>query len=176
MRILPILLFACLFAASVAHAENKIFKCTNTDGSSVFSPYPCGAGAREMKVKAATTSAPDTTTQPVAVPAAATPDATDPPVVDAEDIQCEQDAERLKTYPERANLNMLLQRQTEQMRAYASDASESTRILIGNMDATIAAEQTRIDEGTRNADRAYAAAIDKCQTRKAAREQQVSKP
>jgi hypothetical protein len=177
MRIIPILLFACFFAASAAHAEKKIYKCAKADGSSVFSPYPCGAGAEEMKVETtAAPSAPVAANLPAPVPAPAITPVAPPPIVDTEDIKCEENAERLKVYPERANLDMLLKRQAEQMRAYANDASEGTKVLIGNMDATIAAEQTRIDEGRQRVDRAYTKAIDKCQARKAAREQQASKP
>jgi hypothetical protein len=179
MRIVPILLIAHLFAMSAAaHAEKKIYKCTDASGSSVFSPYPCGAGAQEMKVETtAPPSLPVTPDRPASAPALATTPAAPPaPVDEAEDIKCEQAAERLKVYPERANLDMLLKRQAEQMRAYASSASESTKVLIGNMDATIATEQARIDDGRQRADRAYTKAFDKCQARKAAREQQASKP
>ena len=177
MRIVPTLLFAGLFAASAAHAEKKIYRCTNSDGSSVFSPYPCGAGAEEMKVEATAPAAPITPAPRASIPTAATtPAAPAPPVVDADDIKCLQDASGLKAYPARANLDMLQQRQAELMRTYTRDTSEATRVLIGNMDATIAAEQARIDEGRQHAERAYAQAIDKCQARKAARDKQGYTP
>jgi len=171
MRIVPIVLFACLFAVSAAHAEKKIYKCTNADGTSVFSPYPCGAGAQEMKVETSAPSTPVTTELPAPAPASATtPDSPPPPEVDVDDLKCQLDAQPLKAYPARANLDMLLQRQAELMRTYTGGSSEAVKVLIGNMDAAIAAEQNRIDEGTRSADRAYTNAIDKCQARKAARQ------
>jgi len=178
MRTVPIVLFAYLLAMSAAHAEKKIYKCANADGSSVFSPYPCGAGAQEVKVETTEPSAPVTTAQPtsVPVPVPATAPAS-PPARGVDDgIKCIQDARLLRAYPARANLDMLLKRQAELMRNYASDTSEATRVLIGNMDAAIATEQARIDEGRQRADRAYTDAISKCEAREAARGNQVRNP
>src|SRR5438105_3840090 len=120
MRIEPILLFTCLFAASAAHAEKKIYKCTDANGSSVFSPYPCGAGAQEITLDAAAPSAPVMTMPPASMPVTTTPGPPPMPVVNA-DIKCIQDARLLRAYPASVNLDMLLQRQAELMRAYASD-------------------------------------------------------
>ena len=173
MHIKTIVLSLCVFTAVAAHAEKKVYKCTNADGSTVFSPYPCGTGAQEMKVDTSAPPSPAPMPADAPVPGAAPPataGTTTPaaPTVDAEDEKCRQNAERLKVYPAQGNLDMLMQRQTELMRSYAATAAEATKVQIGNLDGEIAAEQARLNDGRQRADRAYADAIAKCDARKAA--------
>jgi hypothetical protein len=172
MRIVPTLLLAVV--AIAAHAEKKVYKCTNADGTPVFLPDPCGAGAQEMKVDAKAAPeppAPMPGAEPAPTEAAprAAPPAPSPP--DAEDVKCRQDAERLRKYPAEINLQMLVQRQAELMRTYAAAPSDAGKVQIGNLDATIAAEQARLSEARKRTDKAVANALGQCDARKSARDQ-----
>ena len=166
MRLALIILLACWCAA--AHAERKVYKCSKADGSSVFSPYPCGTGAQEVKVDTSATPAPPPAATQQANPVQSAAPA-ESPVEDADDLQCRSDAQRLKVYPAEANLGLLQERQTELLRSYSANASDAIEIQIGNLDAKIAAEQARLNEERQHADRAYAEAIARCDARKTAR-------
>jgi colicin import membrane protein len=164
-----------LLAGQAAHAEKKVYKCTNADGSLVFSPNPCGAGAQEQKVDAgsAQANAPGTPATPPQMPSTvpAAPDS------EAEDAKCRDDAQRLAVYPAEGNLQALMQHQAELVRAYAADqqASEAIKVQIGTLDGAIATEQERIAQGRSRVDRAYRDAIAKCDARKADRERQAER-
>jgi hypothetical protein len=162
----PILILVAmlgLVAASATHAEKKVYKCTNADGSLVFSPNPCGTGAQELHVDAG--SAPSETPvgatngAPAAAVAGTAPDG------EAEDAKCKNDAQNLIVYPGEGNLQMMQQHQAELVRAYAAYANEATKIEIGNLDVGITAEQERIANERARVDRAYRAAIEKCDAR-----------
>ena len=172
---MPIILLVCVFAAVAAHAEKKIYKCANADGSASFSPYPCGSGAQEMNVPVTAAPSPLPPSGPPASGAPKTPP-TQPAPPDAEDIKCRQDAERLKTYPSQANLDLLQQRETQLVRSYTAKESEAVKVQIGNLDAEIAAEQVRLDQGRQNADRAFANAMARCDALKVEREKRRSSP
>jgi len=180
MKRVRIVCFGLCALVLAAHAEKKVYKCTNADGSSVFSPDPCGAGAQELKID--TSAAPAPLPASVAPPSAADtpPPAPEPttivPVSSAEDTKCRQDAERLRTIPAQANLDMLLQRQGELVRSYSANASEAVKVQIGNLDATIEAEQARQEEARKNGERAYARAIAKCDANAAARNSKAGNP
>ena len=180
MKCVQVVCFGLLALVMAAHAEKKVYKCANADGSSVFAPDPCGAGAQELKI--------DTSASPAPVPVSAPPPSTvgtQPPspapptivpVTSAEDAKCRQDAERLKAPPAQANLDMLQQRQAELVRSYSATASEAVKVQIGNLDATIEAEQARLNEARQNGDRAYARAIAKCEGDTAARNRKAGNP
>jgi hypothetical protein len=180
MRISVMLLLAAilssLLSGRAAHAEKKVYRCTNADGSLVFSPNPCGAGEQEMKVDAGSAPAnmpatPATSPQgPASAPAAA-------PDGGAEDAKCRDDAQGLLVYPAEGNLQALMQHQTELVRAYAADqkASEAIKVQIGTLDGAIAAEEERIAQGRSRVDRTYRDAIAKCDARKADRERQAER-
>src|SRR5438045_2769837 len=104
MRISVMLLAAILsglLAGRTAHAEKKVYKCTNPDGSLVFSPNPCGAGGQEINV--------DTSSAPVDVPATPATPATSPqapasapaaaPDGEEQDAKCRDAAQNLLVYP-----------------------------------------------------------------------------
>jgi hypothetical protein len=171
MRFLFLFLLLCLFVAA-AHADRKVYKCTDANGSAVFSPDPCGKGAQEMKVDVkAPDSPPPVETKPQSKSTAPRPSdaaAAEAPI-DADDMKCQSQALRLRTYPSEANLQMLVQRQGDLMRNYAQSASEAVKIQIGNLDNTIAVEQARISEARQKVDRAVADAMAKCDALKAAR-------
>ena len=174
--LIPLFVLGCLSVFITAHAEKKVYKCTNSDGSVVFSPYLCGASAQEMKVE---TVAPPPAAAPGVKPSEApqvVAPSPVPPPQSADDVKCRQDAERLRTYPSEANLNMLMQRQAELMRSYSASESESIKVQIGNLDATIATEQTRLSDARQHADRAFADAITKCDARKAAADSKAAHP
>jgi hypothetical protein len=174
MRMLTIIVLALV--ATAAHADRKVYKCTNADGSQVFSPNPCGAGAQEVKVDTSATAEPapkpEAPAAAAATPAApaATPDAAAPTYTDVQEIQCRADAEKLRVYPADVNMRMLQQRQRELMGTYAATPTEAARIQIGNLDAAITAEQTRLTDAKQKADRAAANALARCDADKAARD------
>ena len=178
MRISVMLLLAAvasgLLAGRAAHAEKKVYKCTNADGSLVFSPNPCGAGAQEQKVDAGSASS------DVPAPSATSPQAPgSAPAQDSEalDAKCRDDAQALLVYPAEGSLQALMQHQAELVRAYAADqkASEGIKVQIGTLDGQIAAEQERIAQGRSRVDRIYRDAITKCDARKADRDRQAER-
>ena len=180
MRVSPWFLFAtilsCLPAVRAAHAEKKVYKCINANGSMVFSPDPCDASAQALKV--------DAGSAPVAPPAssATSPPTPAAPAANALDAKCRDEARRLRVYPGEVNLQALLQQQAGLVRAYATEqkAPEAIKVRIGNLDVAIAAEQERIAQARSSVDRGYRDAIAKCDARRAeaARqtEQQERKP
>ena len=181
MTCVRVVCLGLLALAVAAHAEKKVYKCANADGSSVFSPDPCGAGAQELKIDAGAPPAPLPASAPPPPPGAQPPSpAPAPPTIvpvgSAEDAKCRQDAERLKANPAQANLDTLLQRQAELVRSYSANASEAVKVQIGNLDATIEAEQARLNEARQNGDRAYARAIAKCEKDAAARNSKAGNP
>jgi len=182
MKCVQVVSFGLLALVVAAHAEKKVYKCANADGSSVFSPDPCGAGAQELKIDASASPSPLPVSAPPPSPVGTQPpsSAPAPPTIvtvsSAEDAKCRQDAERLKTNPAQANLDMLLQRQAELVRSYSANASDAVKVQIGNLDATIEAEQARLTEASQNGDRAYARAIAKCEADVAVRNSKAGNP
>jgi hypothetical protein len=173
MRVSPWFLFAtilsCLPAVRAAHAEKKVYKCINANGSMVFSPDPCDASAQALKV--------DAGSAPVAPPAASATSPPTPaaPAANALDAKCRDEARRLRVYPGEVNLQALLQQQAGLVRAYATEqtAPEAMKVRIGNLDVAIAAEQERIAQARSSVDRSYRDAIAKCDARRAESERRA---
>ena len=160
---------SCLPGVRAAHAEKKVYKCTNADGSLVFSPDPCNASAQELKVDAGLT--------PIGVPppSATSPPASAAPTSSALDAKCRDEARRQRVYPGEGNLQALLQQQAGLVRAYATEekAPEAMKVRIGNLDVEIAAEEERIAQARSRVDRSYREAIAKCDARQAAAARQA---
>ena len=161
LRLLLAAVLPGLLAGPAAHAEKKVYKCTNANGNLVFSPDPCGASAQEQKV--------DAGSMPVGVPP---PSATSPPAHPsntAVDAKCMDDARRLRVYPGEGNLQALMQQQAGLVRAYATEqkAPEAMKLRIGNLDVAISAEEERIAQARSRVDRSYRDAIAKCDARQA---------
>src|ERR1700739_2104804 len=51
-----------LSLVSAAYAERKVYKCTDGNGTVVFSSQPCGADAKEIAVDPGSSKVPATTT------------------------------------------------------------------------------------------------------------------
>jgi len=168
--VLFVAILVCQPGVRIAHAEKKVYKCTNADGSLVFLPNPCSASAQELKVDAGSI--------PVGVPATST---SSPPGSAATtssalvDAKCRDEAERLRVYPGEGNLQALLQQQAGLVRAYATEqtAPEAMKVRIGNLDVAIAAEEERIAQARSRIDRSYRDAIAKCDARRDESERQA---
>lgn len=158
----------------VALADKKVYKCTNADGSLVFSPNPCGASSQELKVDAGSAQ--------VDAPAATAPapgsGAVAAPAPDNEaDSRCRNEAQRLQVYPAEGNLQVLMQHQAQLVREYAAgqNASEAIKVQIGNLDSAIAAEEQRMAQAREAVDRTYRNAIAKCDARKAEQDRETER-
>jgi hypothetical protein len=156
-----ITILVCLAGVRAAHAEKKVYKCTNADGSSVFLPNPCGASAQELHVDTGSKPASASATLPQA------PAQSVPTVGATDDAKCREAARHLRVYPGEGNLQALLQQQAGLVRAYATEqkAPEAMQVRIGNLDVAIAAEEDRIAQARDRVDRSYRDAIAKCDAR-----------
>jgi hypothetical protein len=126
-----------------AQAESTIYKCAKADGSTVFSPTPCGKGAKEIGVpKSSNLSAPSSND--------AIRDISD----SVSDSRCRDDAQRLYVDPD---MSEILRAQGQireiQNRSWYSRGNPAAAQLMANEDATrvvalrnlIATEQARVD-------------------------------
>src|SRR5262245_11771127 len=124
MRRLSLLLMSAFCLA--AHAEKTVYKCSGPNGSTVFSPSPCGKNAKEVDVSKSPSS-------PTAPPNDAIRDISD----NVADIRCRDDAQRLYVEPD---ISAIAQAKTQlseiQGRSWYSEGNPAAAQLMANEDAT----------------------------------------
>jgi hypothetical protein len=175
MRI-PQLLGLCvaLFFSHYAvrlHAESTIFKCTKADGSTVFSPTPCGKGAREIGV-------PKPSTLPASPSNNAIRDISD----GVSDTHCRDDAQKLYVEPDtsaiaraeadiRATEHRYWIGDTAQAQQMASD--DATRVV--GLRNVIATERTHVDAQRAESRKRVDEALARCEDQKRRRDESREK-
>jgi hypothetical protein len=141
MKIPFIALVVSLCACGIARAESTIYKCTKPDGSTVFSPSPCGKGAQEIGVPKAANSSNAPSTDAIR-------DISD----SVADSRCRDAARQLYVEPDRsAIVNAENEIKRLQSRAWTGDPNQAQQ--MASDDATrvvglrnvIATERAHID-------------------------------
>ena len=159
---------ALLVALSeIAHAESTIYKCMKADGSTVFSPTPCGKDAKEIGVPKSS--------DPAAVPANdAIRDISD----SVSDSRCRNDAQKLYVEPDtsaiaraeadiRATQNRYWVGNTAQAQQMASD--DATRVV--GLRNVIATERTRVEAQRAESRKRMDEALARCDEQKQHRDE-----
>jgi hypothetical protein len=157
-----------LLSAATAEAESAIYKCVKADGSTVFSPSPCGKGAKEIGVPKAPNASPS-------------PQANDA-IRDISDAvaatHCREDAEKLYVEPDtsaiaraeadiRAAEHRYWVGDTAQAQQMASD--DATRVI--GLRNVIATERARVDAQRTDSRKRVDAALAVCAEQKRQRDQ-----
>jgi len=157
-----------LLTAQQAAAESAVYKCTKQDGSVVFSPTPCGRGAKEIGVpKSPSLSSPSTND--------AIRDISD----GVSDSRCRDDAHKLYVDPDTSAIARAERDIGEiQGRSWYSANNPAQAQLMASQDATrvvglrtlIATESARADVVRAESRKRVAEALAQCEERKRARQ------
>jgi hypothetical protein len=151
-----------VMATPSVYAETSIYKCSKPDGSVVFSPTPCGKGAREVGVP-----------KPSSVSQAPAADAVRDISDTVADTRCREDAAKLYVAPDtsaitraEADIRAAEQRywvgNTAQAQQMASD--DATRVVgLRNL---IATERVRVDSQRAESQKRVDAALAQCTEQK----------
>ncbi len=173
---------ALLFMAAAAHAERKVYKCTDAGGVVIFSEQTCGKDAKEMNVdpgrveaaSAAAAASPDSAS-PRSVPAKKrAPDAVRDISDSADDASCRHEAERLAAVRNDGHLDDLVRRRDNMASEVAANDNSAgsvwERRQISIMEVAIEQERSRISLQELQAQAVSRAALAKCDAARAARE------
>jgi hypothetical protein len=160
---------AVFLALCVVHAdaESTIFKCTKADGSSVFSPTPCGKDAKEIGV-------PKSSSLSVSPSNDAVRDISN----SVSDSRCRDDAQRLNVEPDtsaiaraeadiRATEHRYWVGDSAQAQQMASD--DATRVV--GLRNVIATERARVDVQRAESRKRVDEALAKCEDQKRRRDE-----
>jgi hypothetical protein len=154
-------------------AESTIYKCAKADGSTVFSPTPCGKDAKEIGVPKAS----DVASQPSNN---AIRDISD----SVADIHCRDTARSLYVDPDTSAISRAKSEIAEiQSHAWVSANNPAAAQLMANEDATrvvglrnlIATEQARVDGQRADSRKRADEALAKCAEEKRRRDEQHSR-
>jgi hypothetical protein len=173
--------------AIAAHAERKVYKCTDAKGVVVFSEQPCGQDAKEMNVdpgrveKPAVTPAGDASGEkqpPTPAVKHAPPDALRDISDAADDASCRREAEHLAIVRFDDHLDDLIRRKNNIASeiAYANNNlagavwEQGLRNQIGDMEIAIEQERARRSMQELQAQAVSHDALARCDEAKAARE------
>jgi len=168
-----------LIVAIAAHAERKIYKCTDADGVVVFSERACGQDAKEMNVDPgrAEPSAATVVTQPSGMNTRpdpskkrGTPDSLRDISDNVDDANCRRDAERLAVVGNDGRLDDLVR----QRDIVANAGSAWGQRQIALMEVAIEQERSRISLREMQAQAVSRTAFAKCDAAKTAREKSRS--
>jgi hypothetical protein len=166
--VIALSVFAC-----TAHAEKAIYKCSGPGGSTVFSPTPCGKGAKEIDVsKSSSLSAP------------ASNDAIRDISDSVADTNCRDDARKLYVEPDSSAITRaesdireiqghrwVAGNNPAQAQQMASD--DGTRII--GLRNVIATERARVDAQRTESRKRVDEALAHCDDQKHAREVERTK-
>jgi hypothetical protein len=154
-----------------AHSESTIFKCTKADGSTVFSPTPCGKGAQEIGVPKST------------IPAASPSSNAIREISNSvSDSHCREDAQKLYVEPDtsaitraeadiRATEHRYWIGDTVQAQRMASD--DATRVV--GLRNVIATERTHVDAQRAESRKRVDEALARCEDQKRRRDEHREK-
>jgi hypothetical protein len=170
MRIPQILAFAvALTCASVAHAEKTIYKCAGPNGSTVFSPTPCGKNAKEVDVSKTSS-----------LSAAPSNDAIRDISDTVADTNCRDDARKLYVEPDTSVIaraeHDIRELQSQQWYS-AGNPGQAQQMASDNGTRTIglrnviATEQARADAQRAESRKRMDEALKRCEEQKSAREE-----
>jgi len=170
MRIPQILAVAIAsYCASAAHVEKTVYKCSGPNGSTVFSPTPCGKNAKEVDVsKSSSLSAPQSN------------DAIRDIGDTVADTNCRDDARKLYVEPDTSVIARAEQdiRELQSQQWYsAGNPAQAQQMASDNGSRTIglrnviATEQARVDAQRTESRKRVDEALRRCEEQKRAREE-----